>query len=100
MGLMAPEPPAHASLLRFVQATGEKGQRLGGLGLFGPDARAVRNLTEQDATDEGSALFAREPRLVGPGAIGERLVVQEVLRLLGVRQRLPLRRLLLRPLRR
>jgi hypothetical protein len=44
--------------------------------------------------DEGVALLALEPRLVRPGAIGDRLVVEEVLRLLGVRQRLPFRRLL------
>jgi hypothetical protein len=44
--------------------------------------------------DEGVALLAREPRLVRPGAIGDRLVVEEVLRLLGVWQGLPFRRLL------
>jgi hypothetical protein len=44
--------------------------------------------------DEGVALLALEPRLLGPGAIGDRLVVEEVLRLLGVRQGLPFRRLL------
>ena len=52
------------------------------------------DLTEQDATDEGVAPLALEPRLVRPGAIGERRVVEEVLRLLGVRQGLPRRRLL------
>src|SRR5690348_7133814 len=51
----------------------------------------MQALTEQDATDEGLALLAFEPRLGRPGAIGERLVVEEVLRLLRVRQRLPLR---------
>ena len=34
--------------------------------------------------DEGVALLALEPRLVRPGAIGDRLVVEEVLRLVGV----------------
>ena len=67
---------------------------LDGLSLVGLDGLAVQDLTEQDATDEGVALLALEPKLVRPGAIGERLVVEEVLRLLGVRQGLPLRRLL------
>ena len=48
---------------------------LDGLGLVGLDGLAVQDLTEQDATDEGVALLALEPRLVCPGAIGERLVV-------------------------
>jgi hypothetical protein len=80
-------------------ATGER-TGLGGLGLLagfglvGLDGLAVQDLTEQDATDEGFALLALETKLVRPGAIGERLVVEEVLRLLGVRQGLPLRRLL------
>jgi hypothetical protein len=53
----------------------------------GPPRSALRRLREpQDAMDEGVALFALEPRLVRPGAIGDRLVVEEVLRLLGVRQ--------------
>src|SRR5919106_2687969 len=61
----------------------------------GPPRSALRRLREsQDATDEGVALLALEPRLVRPGAIGDRLVVVEVLRLLGVRQGLPLGRLL------
>ena len=67
---------------------------LDGLGPVGLDGLAVQDLTEQDATDEGVALLALEPKLVRPGAIGERRVVEEVLRLLGVRQGLPLRRLL------
>ena len=55
----------------------------------------LRRLREsQDAPDKGVALLALEPRLVRPGAIGDRLVVDEVLSLLGVRQGLPLRRLL------
>jgi hypothetical protein len=72
-------------------ATGER-TGLGGLGLLagfglvGLDGLAVQDLTEQDATDEGFALLALETKLVRPGAIGERLVVEEVLRLLGVRQ--------------
>src|SRR5690349_8911909 len=69
---------------------------LDGLALVGLDGRAVQALTEQDATDERFALLTFEPKLVRPGAIGERLVVEEVLRLLGVWQGLPLRRLLLR----
>src|SRR5215217_6387901 len=67
---------------------------LGGLGLVAIDDMAVQELTEQDATDECVAFLALEPRLVRPGAIGDRLVVEEVLRLLGVRQGLPFRRLL------
>jgi hypothetical protein len=59
---------------------------VGGLGLAGRDGLGVEDLTEQDATDEGVALLALEPKLARPGAIGERLVVEEVLRLLGVRQ--------------
>ena len=43
--------------------------------------------------DEGVAPLAWEPRLARPGAIGDRLVVEEVLRLLGVRQGLPYRRI-------
>src|SRR5436305_1539427 len=43
---------------------------------------------------KASRFFALEPRLVRPGAIADFLVVEEVLRLLGVRQRLPFRHLL------
>src|SRR4051794_4773643 len=64
----------------------------------GLDGLAVQDLTEQDATNEGVALLALEPRLVRPGVIGERGVVEEMPRLLGVRQGLP-RRCLLRLLR-
>src|SRR3954453_15198981 len=52
---------------------------------------AVQDLTEQDATNEGIALLALEPRLVRPGVIGERRVVEEMPRLLGVRQGFPSR---------
>src|SRR5439155_1389148 len=62
------------------------------VGADGPGGLA--SLVEQDPADEGVALLALEPKLVRPGAIGERLVVEEVLRLLGVGQGLPLRRLL------
>src|SRR4051794_28565697 len=55
---------------------------------------ALKRLGEsQEATDEGVALLALEARLVRPRAIGDRLVIEEVLRLLVVRQGLPLRRL-------
>src|SRR5207244_9023369 len=60
----------------------------------GPPRSALSRLRKsQDAMDECVALLTLEPRLVRPGAIGDRLVVEEVLRLLGVRQQLPFRRL-------
>src|SRR4051794_29002002 len=55
--------------------------------------RRCRKAIEEDATDEGVALLAVAPRLVRPSAIGDRRVVEEVLRLLGVRRRPSLRQL-------
>src|SRR5689334_17549087 len=74
---------ARSLLLIVRQGARMRGaRRLGGLGLVGLDGLPAQDLTEQDATDEGVALLAFEPKLVRPGAIGERLVVEEVLRLL------------------
>jgi hypothetical protein len=52
----------------------------------GPRSALRRLRKPQDAMDECVALLTLEPRRVRPGAIGDRLVVEEVLRLLGVRQ--------------